>query len=280
MKTATLDGRAVFIVNELAVDAESASAGLLPSDPAALLDRWADAVHWFKTASPQTLTGQPFEQELLGPPSPRPRQVFAVASNYRGRPAVLETSEELPVVFTKFPSSIVGPRGDLTLPTDTVDWEVEVVAVIGRRSQNVPASQAWDVIAGLTVGQDYSERTLQLGTDFKQFSLGKSFPGFGPTGPCLVTPDEFEDRNNIALRCDVDGQTVQSGQTSQMIFSIPELVARISTICELLPGDLIFTGTPGGLGMLVDPPRYLKPGNVVVGAIEGVGELRNVCIAS
>jgi 2-keto-4-pentenoate hydratase/2-oxohepta-3-ene-1,7-dioic acid hydratase in catechol pathway len=193
---------------------------------------------------------------------------------------VVETPADLPVTFTKFPASVVGPYADLPLPTDTVDWEVELVVVVGATVHGVEPERAWDAVAGLTAGQDFSERTLQLGGVAKQFSLGKSYPGFGPTGPVLVTPDEFADRDDLRLWCTVNGESVQDARTTQMIFNVPQLVSRLSRICTLLPGDLIFTGTPGGLGMLMQPPRYLAVGDVVHSGIDGIGDLRNHCVAS
>jgi len=154
-----------------------------------------------------------------------------------------------------------------------------LVAVIGRPADRVPEEKAWSYVAGVMVGQDLSERTVQLAGPVPQFSLGKSFPGFGPIGPCLVTPDELADRDDLRLRCSVDGRMLQDGRTRDMIFSVPELVARISAVCPMLPGDLIFTGTPSGVGMGRKPPEFLRPGTTLVSAIEGVGELRNALIA-
>jgi len=129
--------------------------------------------------------------------------------------------------------------------------------VVARTVRTVAAPEAWRVVAGVTVGQDYSERTLQLAGPTKQFSLGKSFPNFGPTGPVLVTPEELADKDDLHLRCSVNGRVVQDARTSQMIFPVSDLISRLSMVCTLLPGDLIFTGTPGGLGMTMQPPRYL-----------------------
>lgn len=258
------------------VDIAEASAGRFSPDPMGVLDRWGEVLAWARGRD--LGPGGPIDPLTLGAPSPRPRQVFAVASNYRDRPAVVDTPADLPVTFTKFPGSVVGPHADLPLPTHTVDWEVELVVVIGGTVRAVTASRAWDTVAGLTVGQDFSERTLQLGGAAKQFSLGKSFPHFGPTGPVLVTPDEFADRDDLPLWCAVNAETVQNARTSQMIFSVPELIARLSAICTLFPGDLIFTGTPGGLGMLHTPPRYLRVGDEVLSHIAGIGTMRNRCV--
>ena len=139
-------------------------------------------------------------------------------------------------------------------------------------------TDAWRYIAGLTVGQDISERVTQIAAG-RQFSLGKSYSGFGPTGPWLVTPDEVPNPNDLALGCSVDGEGLQNSRTSDLIFPIAELIARLSAIVTLYPGDLIFTGTPSGVGNARKPPRYLRVGNVLETWIEGIGRLRNPIIS-
>ncbi len=158
--------------------------------------------------------------------------MFAIGLNYRDHAA--ETgldAPDAPPTFTKFASCLTGPETDLVLPTDTVDWEVELVAVIGREATDVPAADAWSYVAGLTVGQDFSERTSQMAGPAPQFSLAKSFPGFGATGPWLVTPDEFADRDDLTIACEIDGETVQSGRTGQMMFPVADLIAHLSAVC-------------------------------------------------
>jgi 2-keto-4-pentenoate hydratase/2-oxohepta-3-ene-1,7-dioic acid hydratase in catechol pathway len=273
---ANLAGRAQLVTDDHVIDIAAASEGRLPADPMEVLARWDEVVAWAEQAD--SADRQVLDQLKLEAPSPRPRQVFAVASNYRDRPVILETPTDLPIIFTKFPGSVVGPYADVPLPTDSVDWEVELVVVVGRNARAVPVEKAWSAVAGVTIGQDFSERRLQLGGPVKQFSLGKSFPNFGPTGPVLVTPDEFVDMDDLHLLCSVNGEVVQDAKTSQMIFPVPELVSRLSMVCTLFPGDLIFTGTPAGLGMMMQPPRYLKVGDEVRSHITGIGELRNRCV--
>jgi 2,4-diketo-3-deoxy-L-fuconate hydrolase len=152
--------------------------------------------------------------------------------------------------------------------------------VIGKAAFRVASADAWDHVAGLTVGQDFSERVVQAQGPAPQFSLGKSFPGFGPTGPWLVTPDEFANADDIALECRINDRLVQQGRTKDLIFPIPELIAYISSICRLYPGDLIFTGTPEGTGAGRVPPQFLQAGEVVVSSIEGIGALRNRCVSA
>lgn len=179
-------------------------------------------------------------------------------------------------MFTKFPSCITGPYGDIELPPGGhVDWEVELVAVIGRHAHRVPAARALEHVAGYAVGQDISERVLQLAAAPPQFSLGKSLPGFGPAGPWLVTLDEFADSGDLALGCETNGEPVQSSRTSQLIFGVPALVASLSATLPLLPGDVIFTGTPAGVGLGRNPQRWLADGDVLTSHIEGIGEMRH-----
>jgi 2-keto-4-pentenoate hydratase/2-oxohepta-3-ene-1,7-dioic acid hydratase in catechol pathway len=143
----------------------------------------------------------------------------------------------------------------------------------------VAESAAWDHVAGLTVGQDLSERIVQW-AGAGQFSLGKSFPGFGPMGPWLVTPDEVPNRDDLELGCAIDGETVQKSRTSNMVFGVSRLVAELSAVLPLLPGDVIFTGTPAGIGAARKPPRFLKPGEVLTSYVEGIGTLRNRLVAA
>lgn len=176
----------------------------------------------------------------------------------------------------KFPASLSGPFDDIEIVGDTVDWEVELVAIIGRTADRVAEADGWDHVAGLTVGQDISDRTLQSAAG-AQFSLGKSRRGFGPMGPWVVTPDELADPDDLALGCAVDGETVQEARTSDLIFSVPRLVAELSSVLPLLPGDVIFTGTPAGVGITRDPARFLQPGQELTTWVEGIGTIRNRC---
>lgn len=214
----------------------------------------------------------------LGPPVPRPAQVFAIGLNYRDHAA--ESGMDLPpapLTFTKFPTCLAGPADDIPLSGSMVDWEAEVVAVIGRESRNLTVDDAWGSVAGLTLGQDVSDRAVQLTGVPPQFSLGKSFPAYGPIGPALVSVDAFPDPDDIGLWCDVAGERMQESRTSQLIFGVPVLVAYLSSICVLQPGDLVFTGTPSGVGM--GRGRFLVPGEVVDTGAEVIGALRNTCVA-
>jgi 2-keto-4-pentenoate hydratase/2-oxohepta-3-ene-1,7-dioic acid hydratase in catechol pathway len=272
MRIANLDSRLVLLTGDAALDVERASAGRFGPDPHAAYDDWDAFSAWAATAD--LGAAEPYDPEALGAPVPRPRQVFALGLNYALHAA--ESGYDLPpmpLTFTKFPSCITGPAATVGVATDRVDWEVELVAVIGRPAHRVPAADAWDHVAGLMVGQDLSARDVQMTGTPPQFSLGKSFPGFGPTGPCVVTHDELADRDDLAIGCAVNGEAVQGDRTSSMIFSVADTVAALSGICTLFPGDLVFTGTPAGVGNGMDPPRYLKPGDEVVSTIEGIGSI-------
>lgn len=184
---------------------------------------------------------------------------------------------EVPATFTKFPASLAGPFDDVEIVGGSVDWEVELVAVIGRRADRVDEAAGWDHVAGLTVGQDISDRHLQFAAG-AQFSLGKSRRGYGPLGPWVVSVDELADPDDLALGCSVDGEVVQDARTSDLIFSVPRLVAELSSVLPLLPGDIIFTGTPAGVGVARQPARFLEPGQVLESWIEGIGTIRNRCV--
>ncbi|HEY8524263.1 MAG TPA: fumarylacetoacetate hydrolase family protein [Acidimicrobiales bacterium] len=258
------------------IDVERASGGAFPADVAAAYERWDELVEWAASPEAARAEAEPYRPADLGPPSPRPRQVFALALNYRDHAEEnrLDAPEQ-PSVFTKFPTAITGPYGDIALPDGKVDWEVELVAVIGRPARHVAAADAWRHVAGLTVGQDVSERRMQFAGPLPQFGLAKSFPGFAPMGPWLVTPDELDDPDDLELGCRLNDEEVQKSRTSQLIFPVPELVAYLSSVVPLLPGDVIFTGTPAGVGSLRRPPRFLAPGDELVSYVAGIGEMRH-----
>jgi len=205
---------------------------------------------------------------------PFPRQVFAIGLNYAAHAAEAGVGiPTFPPTFTKFPTCLTGPDATVELPSAFVDWEVELVVVIGPPAYEVVLGDGWRHVAGVTVGQDLSERVVQTRPPAPQFSLGKSFPGFGPIGPWVITPDELADSDDLALGCSVNGEEVQKSRTSDLIFGVDGLVHHLSSITPLLPGDLIFTGTPSGVGGTRTPPRFLAPGDELVSTIEGIGTI-------
>lgn len=280
MRVGNLSDRLTLFTGQGAVDVEKASSGRFRADPQAVYDRWDEFTEW-AARSPSIGDGVPFAVEDLGAPAPRPRQVFAIGANYRAHAEEggMEVPES-PMVFTKWPSSFTGPVGEIVLAGETVDWEAELVAVIGKRARNVTAERGWEYIAGLTAGQDVSERTEQLKGAYPQMGLGKSFPGFSPSGPWLVSLDEFADPGDLELNCTVNGREMQKARTSDLVFPVPVLVAELSRVVTLEPGDVIFTGTPGGVGLARKPPVFLEAGDELVTTIQGIGELRHRFVAA
>ena len=278
MRLADIEGRAAVVTApDRAVDLADASGGAFSPDIQLAYERW-DEVKAF-AATLDATKAAPVSPADYGNPVPRPRQIFAIGLNYAEHAKESQFSvPDQPTVFTKFVTCLTGPTGEITLPDGDVDWEVELVAVIGRRAEHVGVAEAWDHVAGLTVGQDLSERILQRSGPAPQFSLAKSHPGFGPLGPVVVTPDELPDRDDLELGCLVDGEQLQKGRTGDMVFSVPELVSRLSAITPLLPGDIIFTGTPSGVGMGRTPQRFLKPGQELVTYIDGIGTMRHTFV--
>lgn len=274
MRIVNADGRVAFRVADGIVDVQTASSGLFNSAIDALYPRWDEFIGWARQyAGPATAPAP--ERSSLGPPVPRPQQIFAIGANYRSHAeeAGLEVPSQ-PMVFTKFPACITGPFATVELPAGQVDFEVELVVVIGRTAHRVAEEQAWSHVAGLTVGQDLSERVLQISPPLpQQFSLAKSFTGFGPIGPDLVTPDEFDDRDDIEISCELAGEQMQHARTSDFIFSVGFIIAYLSRVLPLLPGDLIFTGTPDGIGWARKPQRFIADGEQLTSRATGIGEM-------
>lgn len=282
MKLANIDGRAALLVaTGSAVDVHKASDGRFGPDLASVYDDWAAFRDWAQNAP--TDAALPFSPEELGAPSPAPRQILAIGLNYREHAAEsgFEAPSALPPVFPKFLSSLSGPVTEVVLPEGgNTDWEVELVAVIGREASHVSEEDAWDHLAGVTAGQDISERVIQLSGPAPQFGLGKSYPGFAPTGPWLVTPDELPDKDDLRLTAVLDGDTVQDGRTRNLIVPVARLIAELTKVVTLYPGDLLFTGTPEGVGLGRKPQRFIQAGETLISTIEGVGELRQTFVAA
>lgn len=280
IRFANLRGRAVLLSANGATDVARASGDRFSSDPMEVLSDWDDFAEWAGEITEATAS-IPYVERDLRAPVPRPSKVFGIGMNYRDHAAEAKLDiPASPVVFTKFPNCISGPFDEVELFSDRVDWEVELVVVIGRRGRRIAEADALAHVAGYTVGQDVSDRRMQFADKPPQFSMGKSLDGYGPTGPVLVTLDAFPNPNDLALTCDVAGERMQSGRTGDMIFGVPTLVAYLSKWCTLEPGDLIFTGTPAGVGSTRDPRRYLAAGEEIVSTIDGIGTMRNRCVAA
>ncbi|WP_045369757.1 fumarylacetoacetate hydrolase family protein [Methyloceanibacter caenitepidi] len=217
----------------------------------------------------------------LGAPVGNVRKFFGIGLNYRDHAE--ETGlpiPEVPIVFVKATSSICGPNDDVLAPPDfkRMDYEVELGFVIGSTAKRVPVESALDYVAGYCIGNDVSERSLQKGGP-GEWIKAKSYETFGPLGPWLVTSDEIPDPQNLDLTMDLNGERMQTGNTSTMIFSVAELVSYISKYMTLVPGDVVVTGTPPGVGMARNPRVFLKPGDDMVLRISGLGEQHSVVVA-
>ena len=269
MRIANVQGRAVTFVDGAAVDIAEASEGRFGPAPQQVWEQWEAVAEWGRSIDAQG--GGPLPAEV-GAPVPRPRQAFGIGLNYADHAAEAgRETPELPMVFSKFPSCIVGQDTTVRV-VECTDWEIELVVVIGRRASEVPPGEGWSYVAGLTIGQDLSDRDLQIAG--RQLSMGKSRPGFGPTGPWVVSVDELPDPDDLALSCEVGGEVLQSGRTRNMVHGVGTLVEFLAGSVDLLPGDLIFTGTPEGVGHTRKPVRYLAAGTTLISNIEGIGTLR------
>ena len=217
----------------------------------------------------------------FAPTVPIPEKIVCVGLNYRDHAAEAGTAiPEHPMLFAKYSRSLIGAYDPIVLPTvsDSVDWEVELGVVIGRAARDVGAVEAREAIAGYTIINDISMRDWQFRT--AQFLQGKTFESSTPVGPYLVTLDEFDDPDQLDLGSSVDDVTVQSSNTRQLIFSVTDIVSYVSSFITLVPGDLIATGTPAGVGVARTPAIFLKPGNLMRCTVAGLGEQRNRCVAA
>jgi 2-keto-4-pentenoate hydratase/2-oxohepta-3-ene-1,7-dioic acid hydratase in catechol pathway len=223
----------------------------------------------------------PVGAKLLAP-VPDPRKIICIGLNYRDHAA--ESGVPVPtepILFSKYPTTLIGHGGQIILPSASheVDYEAELVVVIGRKGRHISRERALEYVGGYAVGHDVSARDWQLNKPGKQWMAGKTFDTFAPVGPELVTPDEVPDPQNLGIRLRLNGQTMQDSSTSQLVFGVAELIAYLSQIFTLEPGDLIFTGTPPGVGMARKPPVWLKPGDQVEVEIDRLGTLQNTVIA-
>jgi 2,4-diketo-3-deoxy-L-fuconate hydrolase len=276
VKVAVTRGRTALVAGDRVVDAEQASGGSVPADPAAVFTAWSALLSVAARLEQEGPGDAPvLDYGALERPVPVPVQAFGVGLNYAdhaGESAM--TLPDHPLVFPKFSSSIVGPNEPVATRSAALDWEAELVVVIGTDCYEVAAGNALSVIAGYTVGQDLSDRVVQFeGGANPQFGLGKSAPGFGPIGPWVVSADELGATPQLDIRCDVDGVTKQSSNTSHLIFDVPTLVAYLSHRVRLCAGDLIFTGTPAGVGWSREPRELLHPGSRIDTTIGGIGTL-------
>lgn len=275
-RLATVDSRAVLITGAVWHDLAAASGGSFESDPMAAIVRHTE-LHDVAAALDGRDPDGTVDGTTFGAPVPAPRNVFAIGLNYADHAG--EADMELPknpLVFTKWTSCITGPTADVELRTETGDYEAELVVVIGEGGRDIASADAWNHVAGLMCGQDISDRRLQFAAKPPHFDLGKSRDTYGPTGPVLVSTDLVDDPADLDIVCRVNGEVRQSSNTKHLIFDVPKLIEYISSAITLAAGDVIFTGTPDGVGAVNGV--YLTPGDVVETEITGLGTMRNTCI--
>lgn len=242
---------------------------------------FGQAAGWFD-GIPEPKDSQWRTAEQLLPAVPPPEKIICIGLNYRDH--ALETGADIPtepVVFSKFNTALIGHGQAIQLPkiATQVDYEAELVVIIGRLARFVTRDQAMDHVFGYTCGHDVSARDWQKGRPGGQWLLGKSFDTFAPVGPCVVPKHRMTSADNTRVRMLLNNETVQDSTTAQLIFDIPTLVCHLSSIMTLKPGDLIFTGTPPGVGAARTPPRFLQPGDTCSVDIDGIGTLTNPCVA-
>ena len=278
MRLANHAGRATVVVDGRAVDVETASGGSLGSDPMLLADL-ANHPALQRIADAAVPADWPAVDEArLGAPVPRPPKGFGVALNYRQHAVESNLAiPEEPHLFAKTENCVCGPFDDIVVPAgrEKVDYEAELVIAFGRRCSGATRADAWSYLAGVTCGQDISDRGEQFRLPVKQFTIAKSYDTFGPIGPYLVTPDEFADPDALDLVGRLSGVEMQRTSTNDLIFGVPALVEWLSRFITFQPGDLIWTGTPGGVGEAQQPPRFLRAGDIVETEIPGIGCMRN-----
>ena len=250
-------------------------------DDDTIFGRLGEVAAALSSVDPSQLPWESRPRTLL-PPVPAPEKIICIGLNYLDH--AIETGAEPPtepVVFSKFNTALIGDGESIVLPrlSHEVDYEAELVVVIGSTTRHVRAADAMSCVLGYTCGHDVSARDWQKGRPGGQWLLGKSFDTFAPVGPCFVTADEIENPGTIAVTMRLGDELVQSSTTAQLIFNIPTLISHLSHIMTLKAGDLIFTGTPPGVGAARKPPRFLRDGDVCTVEVAGVGKLTNRCIA-
>ena len=266
------------ITGEFAVDVH-ATEPALPSSLRGLLAAGAGAVQRAGLiAQREAAVRYPLSAVTFLPPIPDPEKIICIGLNYRDHAE--ESGAAIPrdpVLFSKFSCALIGPEAPIVLPpvSQKVDYEAELVVVIGKKGRFIAREKALEHVAGYAVGHDVSARDWQLEKDGKQWLAGKTFDTFAPCGPYLVTADEVPDPHGLGIRLRLNGQTMQDSNTKQMIFRVEDLVAYVSQVVTLQPGDLIYTGTPPGVGAARNPPVWLKNGDVVEVEIDGLGVLSN-----
>ena len=272
-KLGSIEGRSALVNENNYYDLETISNGKISADGLEAIKSEELLSDLYSKLGDFEPTGN-INDITLGAPISTSKNCFAVGLNYRNHAE--ESGMEIPafpMIFTKHTSCIVGPFDNVEMRSDIVDYEAEMVVVIGKGGKDIASDKAWDHVAGITVGQDISDRSVQFHATPPQFNLGKSFDTFGPIGPVLVSPDELDDKENLKLTCSVNDELRQDDNTNDLIFDVPYLISYISEFITLNTGDLIFTGTPAGVG--ATQGKLLKDGDMLSTSIEGIGTINN-----
>tara|TARA_B100000287_G_scaffold392520_1_gene405008 strand:- start:205 stop:1074 length:870 start_codon:yes stop_codon:yes gene_type:complete len=274
-KLANIEGRAALVEGENYYDLETLSSGKFDKDTSNALNNLNGLSELSKDLSISEPTGL-LRNVRIDAPISAPKNCFAVGLNYKNHAEEAGMDiPAVPMIFTKHTTCLVGPNATIEMRSDHVDYEAELVVVIGSTGKDIQKDKAWDHVAGLCVGQDISDRTVQFSSKPPQFNLGKSFDTFGPMGPYLISPDLLEDKDSLQIECKVNEEIRQKDNTNDLIFNIPSIISYLSEILTLNTGDVIFTGTPGGVGVMEG--KFLKEGDVLRTSIEGIGVLENKC---
>ena len=275
-KLANIKGRAALLNEESFYDLEKISEGNLSHDTTNALFHLEELDELNNKLNALEATGKISEAEFDAPVS-FPKNCYAVGLNYRNHAEEANmTIPEVPMVFTKHTSCLVGATADVEMRSNYVDYEAELVVVIGLSGKDISKDQAWNHVAGLCVGQDISDRPAQFASTPPMFNLGKSFDTFGPMGPALVSPDSLLNKESLVIECKVNDEIRQNDNTDDLIFDVPTIISYLSEIVTLNTGDVIFTGTPGGVG--VSQGKFLKDGDIITTSIKGLGTLTNKCV--
>ena len=273
---ANINDRSALVQGEAFFDLATITNGAVSSDAMEAIQN-TDLLHHYATQLDDYESSGLIVEANVSAPIPRPRNSFGVGLNYQLHvEEAASKTPNTPMVFTKFPSCISGPTDDVIMRSDECDYEGELLVVIGKDGKDIAKKEAWSHIVGLSVGQDCSDRGVQYKDQPAQFNLGKSFDTFGPTGPHLVSTDSFTDPSDLEISTSVNGEVRQRDRTSNMIFDIPTLISYISSVTALTVGDIIFSGTPEGVGFRNG--SFLKDGDIVETTIEGIGTMRNRCV--
>ena len=274
-KLANIEGRAALVEGENYYDLETISNGKFNNDTSNALTNLVGLSELSEDLSKSEPSGLLHDIKIDAPIS-APKNCYAVGLNYRNHAEEAGMDiPSVPMVFTKHTTCLVGPNSTIEMRSDHVDYEAELVVVIGKSGKDIQKDNAWDHVAGLCAGQDISDRTVQFSSNPPQFNLGKSFDTFGPMGPYLVSPDGLQDKESLEIECKVNQEVRQKDNTNDLIFDVPSIISYLSEIVTLNTGDIIFTGTPGGVGIMEG--KFLKDGDVLSTSIEGIGTLENVC---